>query len=100
MIEAMACGTPVIAWNNGSVSEVIEHGVSGFIVESEEEAAMAVRKASHIDRREVRRVFERRFSATAMARKYMEVYRNLLHRRTAVTRLEGAELYGTDACGS
>ena len=78
MIEAMACGTPVIAWNNGSVSEVIEHGVSGFVVESEEDAKMAVHQASHIDRRKVRRAFERRFSATAMARKYVEVYRSMV----------------------
>jgi glycosyltransferase involved in cell wall biosynthesis len=78
MIEAMACGTPVIAWNNGSVGEVIEPGVSGFIVESEDEAIAAVRGVVQIDRRQVRRSFERRFSAAVMARKYEAVYQALV----------------------
>jgi glycosyltransferase involved in cell wall biosynthesis len=75
MIEAMACGTPIIAWDKGSVPELIEPGVTGFIVSSEEEAVAAVRRVREIDRRAVRHAFERRFSATAMARKYVEVYR-------------------------
>jgi glycosyltransferase involved in cell wall biosynthesis len=80
MIEAMACGTPVIAWNNGSVPEVIEDGVTGFIVRSEAEALAAVRRTSQIDRLTVRRTFERRFSATAMARHYLDVYGDLVGR--------------------
>lgn len=77
MIEAMACGTPVIAWNNGSVREIIEP-VSGFIVDSEDEAATAIHSVRNIDRRQVRRCFERRFSASAMAGKYEAIYRALL----------------------
>src|SRR2546428_9018415 len=68
MIEAMACGTPVIAYGCGSAPEVIDHGVTGFIVQSEEEAIAAVGAVGALDRREVRRRFERRFSSTAMAR--------------------------------
>lgn len=78
MIEAMACGTPVIAWDNGSVPEVIEHGVTGFIVRSEEEAVDAVSRLGELDRATIRRVFERRFSATVMARSYLELYRRLV----------------------
>ncbi len=63
MIEAMACGTPVIAWNCGSVPEVIDHGVSGFIVRSMDEAVEAVGRLPELDRGEIRRSFERRFSS-------------------------------------
>jgi glycosyltransferase involved in cell wall biosynthesis len=81
MIEAMACGTPVIAWNRGSVPEVIEPGVSGYIVNSEEEARQAIVRAASLDRRAVRRAFERRFTAESMARGYLELYRRLLEPR-------------------
>ena len=64
----------MIAWNHGAVPEVIEDKVTGFIVGSEEEAAHAVRRIDEIDRCAVRRAFERRFSAVAMARKYLELY--------------------------
>ena len=74
MIEAMACGTPVIAWNNGSVPEVIEDGVTGFIVSSEAEAVAAVEKVARLDRIEIRRRFERRFTADRMARDYVALY--------------------------
>ena len=74
MIEAMACSTPVIAWNCGAVPEVIEHGLSGFIVESEQEAVDAVRRLGEIDRRQVRGCFERRFSAQIMASNYTALY--------------------------
>ncbi|HET6397086.1 MAG TPA: glycosyltransferase family 4 protein [Pseudoxanthomonas sp.] len=77
MIEAMACGTPVIAWDRGSVREVVEDGVTGFIVGSEDEAVAAVSRLRELDRGEIRRAFERRFSATAMARGYLELYRGL-----------------------
>jgi glycosyltransferase involved in cell wall biosynthesis len=77
MIEAMACGTPVIAWDCGSVREVVEHGVTGFVVCSEEEAAAAVARLHELDRAAIRRVFERRFSATAMAERYLALYRRL-----------------------
>jgi len=78
LIEAMAAGTPVIAWNHGSVPELIEDGITGFIVESEAQAAYAVRRIHEIDRGVVRRAFERRFSAVAMARKYLEHYGDLI----------------------
>src|SRR6201997_2622217 len=71
MIEAMACGTPVIAYRHGSAPEVIEEGVSGVTVSGEAEAARAVDRVQKLDRREVRRCFERRFSAEVMARAYL-----------------------------
>jgi glycosyltransferase involved in cell wall biosynthesis len=77
MIEAMACGTPVIAWRCGSVLEVVDEGESGFIVASEDEALAAVAKLGRIDRRVVRRTFERRFTAEVMARNYLRLYRRL-----------------------
>ena len=77
MIEAMACGTPVIAWDNGAVPEVIEHGVTGFIVRSVDEAVGALRRVATLDRRRIRETFERRFSATTMARKYVGLYATL-----------------------
>ena len=77
MIEAMACGTPVVAWRCGSVPEVVEDGLTGFVVTSEEEAALAVDRARNLDRGLIRRVFERRFAAPVMARNYVELYRRL-----------------------
>jgi glycosyltransferase involved in cell wall biosynthesis len=77
MIEAMACGTPIIAFNSGSVPEVIEDGVSGVIVGSVNEAVEAVRKADKLDRLLVRRAFERRFTVEAMADAYLKIYREL-----------------------
>ena len=77
MIEAMACGTPVIAFPCGSVPEVIDHGVTGFVVTSMQEAAAAVEQAAALDRAAVRATFERRFSARRMAEDYIEVYMRL-----------------------
>ncbi len=77
MIEAMACGTPVIAWNVGSVPEVVEHGVTGFIVRSVEEAAAAVRRLDTLDRAAIRAAFERRFSVTTMSKNYLDLYARL-----------------------
>ena len=74
MIEAMACGTPVIAWENGSVPEVVEDGLTGFIVRSEAEAKAAVERLPQLDRRIIRARFEERFSAFAMARRYLDIY--------------------------
>jgi len=78
MIEAMACGTPVIAFRRGSVPEVIDQGVSGYIVETEEEAVQAIRQLSKLDRSGVRAAFERRFTARRMANDYVENYRKLI----------------------
>jgi len=74
MIEAMACGTPVVAWRRGSVPEIVDHGETGFIVETEDEAVAAVERLHLIDRRVVRDVFERRFTANVMARNYLQLY--------------------------
>jgi glycosyltransferase involved in cell wall biosynthesis len=74
MIEAMACGTPVVAYACGSVPEVIEHGLTGFIVHNDDQAVEAVRQIGQIDRARVRQRFETRFSATAMARRYLDLY--------------------------
>jgi glycosyltransferase involved in cell wall biosynthesis len=74
MIEAMACGTPVIAFRCGSVPEVIDPGLTGFIVTSVDEAVQCVGKAQQLDRSRCRQVFEHRFSATRMARDYCDVY--------------------------
>lgn len=73
-IEAMACGAPVVAYRHGAAPEVIDHGVTGFVVDGADEAVDAVRAARRLDRRLVRRGFDRRFSATAMARSYLDLY--------------------------
>ena len=79
MIEAMACGTPVIAWNCGAVPEVVEAGVSGFVVNSEPEALEAIARVAKLDRSRVRAAFERSFSTTVMANAYLNVYQRLLY---------------------
>jgi glycosyltransferase involved in cell wall biosynthesis len=81
MIESMACGTPVIAWHCGSVPEVIEEGVSGYIVRSEEQALAAIERVDELDRHRVRAAFERRFTSTSMAHGYLDVYEKLLTSR-------------------
>jgi glycosyltransferase involved in cell wall biosynthesis len=78
MIEAMACGTPVIAWRRGSVAEVIEHGVSGFIVDDVEQAVGAVAHLDNLDRKRIRSRFEQRFTAERMAKDYLTVYSSLV----------------------
>jgi glycosyltransferase involved in cell wall biosynthesis len=77
MIEAMACGTPVIAFRSGSVPEVINDGVTGFIVEDEDEAIGAIKRLAQLDRRIVRARFEERFSAKRMAQDYVRKYEAL-----------------------
>jgi glycosyltransferase involved in cell wall biosynthesis len=79
MIEAMACGTPVIAYNRGAVPEVLHHGVSGFIVSSAEEATKAIERIEQLDRRVIRKLFERQYTADTMARAYVKVFSNLIH---------------------
>jgi len=74
MIEAMSCGTPVIAFPGGAVEEVMEDGRSGFVVTTVEAAVDAVRRASDFDRRACREVFERRFTVEQMAADYLRVY--------------------------
>jgi glycosyltransferase involved in cell wall biosynthesis len=80
MIEAMACGAPVVANRRGSVPEVVDDGITGFIVDNEDEAVDAVGRLSTLDRTRVRRVFEDRFTAHRMAKDYLAVYRQLIER--------------------
>jgi glycosyltransferase involved in cell wall biosynthesis len=77
MIEAMACGTPVIAFNRGSVPEIIEDGLTGYIVEDETSAVARVAKLAALSRAAVRHRFEQRFTARRMAEDYLRTYRAL-----------------------
>jgi glycosyltransferase involved in cell wall biosynthesis len=77
-IEAMACGTPVLAWNCGSVPEIIENGKSGYVVNSMEAAVEAAKKIHTLDRLLVRKTFEQRFTVKRMAEQYMELYQKLI----------------------
>jgi glycosyltransferase involved in cell wall biosynthesis len=82
MIEAMACGTPVLAFRRGSVSEVVEDGITGKVVESEDEAVAKLPEILSYDRRTVRQRFQERFTATRMAKDYVRAYRKLLKMHT------------------
>lgn len=79
MIEAMACGTPVLAFRRGSVPEIIDHGVTGIVVDGMEDAAAALPRVLTLDRRKVRDRFEQRFSAARMSRDYVTVYHAMLN---------------------
>jgi ribosomal protein S18 len=83
MIEAMACGTPVLAFRCGSIPEVIEDGITGKVVDSEEDALAALPEILSYNRRAVRKRFEERFTATRMAKDYVSVYRRLLKTHTS-----------------
>ena len=78
MIEAFSCGTPVIAYPHGSVPEIMEDSVTGFVVSSQEEAVRAARKIHTIDRKGCREVFERRFTVERMAANYLHAYQDIL----------------------
>ncbi|MBN1585868.1 MAG: glycosyltransferase family 4 protein [Candidatus Omnitrophica bacterium] len=78
MIESIACGTPVIARCHGSVPEVMEHGVTGFIVQDTEESILAVGKVAGINRQRCRQVFDERFTAERMCRDYLEIYEQVI----------------------
>jgi glycosyltransferase involved in cell wall biosynthesis len=77
MIEALACGTPVIAFRSGSVPEVIDDGITGFIVEGEDQAVQAIRRVWELNRRKLRAIFEHRFTAKRMAQEYVRQYEAL-----------------------
>ena len=77
MVEALACGTPVVAFRRGSVPEVLEDGVTGFVVDDPQGAVAAVERVARLDRRRCRQAFEERFTAERMAQDYLEVYRRL-----------------------
>jgi glycosyltransferase involved in cell wall biosynthesis len=89
MIEAMACGTPTIAFNCGSVKEVMEEGLSGFIVDDMDQAVAAVEKISTIERTACRNVFEKRFTSTHMAEKYVDLYQSMVT-NTVISPVTGA----------
>jgi glycosyltransferase involved in cell wall biosynthesis len=95
MIEAMSCGTPVLAFRCGSVPEVMEDGLTGFIVDSMDEAHDAVPRLLALDRRAVRERFEQRFTSERMARDYVALYETLMHRPALPTRSTIEESLGT-----
>ncbi len=82
MIEALACGTPVIAFNNGAVSEIIEHGTNGFIVNSEKEMITAMKNIDQIERKACRDSIKERFTVKQMAKGYEKVYRKVLDKKS------------------
>ncbi|HEY1215273.1 MAG TPA: glycosyltransferase family 4 protein [Bryobacteraceae bacterium] len=84
MIEAMACGTPVIAYRKGSVPEIVDEGTTGFMVDNLDEAVKAVSRLQSLDRAICRRVFEERFSAQRMALNYVDVYRRVMRQDGSV----------------
>ena len=94
MIEAMACGTPVLAFRCGSVPEVIEDGVTGKVVDSEDEAVAALPEILSYDRHAVRQRFDDRFTSTRMAKDYVSTYRRLLKTRSSGARLRQLALNG------
>ena len=100
MIEAMACGTPVIAFNRGSVPEIIEDGVTGFIVEDEVGAIGAVDRLAHLSGTKIRQRFEERFTARRMATDYLTVYRELMGRATPKLRIVAENDVTQFACPS
>lgn len=83
MIEAMACGTPVIAYPFGSVPEVIQDGLTGFIVSDIETAVAALEKIGRLDRKKIRKAFEQRFTAGRMTQEYLKIYNRLVSRKKA-----------------
>jgi glycosyltransferase involved in cell wall biosynthesis len=90
MIEAMACGTPVVAYRCGSVPEVMTHGVTGFVVDADEQAVIAAARTDQLDRAQIRRVFEQRFTARSMAERYLEIYAELASARPRAARVVAA----------
>jgi len=83
MIEAMACGTPIITCRRGSIPEVVDEGVTGFVVDTVEEAIAAVGRVGEIDRGGVRQRFEERFGVARMAEDYLGIYEQMIEERAA-----------------
>jgi glycosyltransferase involved in cell wall biosynthesis len=86
LIEALACGTPVIAYRRGSIPEIIEDGVTGFVCETPSEMAEAVERIASIDRNRCRAAFEARFTADRMARDYVALYERIIEERAVRAR--------------
>ena len=95
-IEALACGTPVIAYRSGSVPEIVQDGTVGFIVDDVESAVRAVNRLSKIDRRLCRKHFERHFSEQRMAREYLTIYQRLVRGEPSALTLNDGVLSWTD----
>ncbi len=93
MIESMACGTPVIAFKNGSAPEVVTEGVTGFLVNSVEQAVQKVYQIGEIDRKECRRLFEKRFSLDVFLNSYLSVYRKVIENEHIDNRLDHNDHY-------
>ncbi len=91
MIEALACGTPVIAYPRGAVPEILEHGTTGWIVHNREQAAAAVERLGELDRRACRKAFEERFSVERMVSDYLRCYDAVRNRRSAAPLLHSEE---------
>jgi glycosyltransferase involved in cell wall biosynthesis len=83
MIEAMACGTPVVAYPFGSVPEVMQDGVSGYVVADLDGAVEAVKNVDQLDRKKIRKYFEQRFTAARMTQDYLRIYERMLTRKKA-----------------
>ncbi len=101
LIEALACGTPVLAYRRGSIPEIIEDGITGFVCEGLDDMVATVHRISEIDRRRCRRAFEERFSVERMAQDYLRVYEqmldNALERETETTRFACWPTFSTSA---
>jgi glycosyltransferase involved in cell wall biosynthesis len=97
MIEAMACGTPVIAYPSGSVPEVVLDGVSGFLVKNIDEGVAAVHRIADIDRRKCRQHFELNFSDERMAEDYLKIYQHVIHQKSASDAVEEGVLNWMEA---
>ena len=97
MIEAMACGTPVLALRRGSVAEVVEDGLTGHIVDSIEQTTDAAPRVMMLDRRAVRRRFEERFTAARMAKDYVRVYNSVTRANVRLVTEQAEPLHATAA---
>ena len=93
MIEAMACGTPIVGFRTGSIPEVVDEGVTGFVVDDIDSAVKALAKVKQLNRKEIRRVFEKRFTSARMANDYLAIYDRLISKRIIANKQNvGAEL--------
>jgi glycosyltransferase involved in cell wall biosynthesis len=90
MIEAMACGTPVVGFRTGSIPEVIDEGLTGYVVDNIPDAVKAIQKVGNLSRKQIREVFERRFTSSRMASDYLDVYQRLIDQKQS-TKMVGIE---------